>query len=148
MYSFLWLSKVNSGSWWWTGKPGVLWFMGSQRVGHDWATELNWTEYSIVYMYHSFLIHSSADGHLGCFHALAIHFKKQGLGEVPFGTGCPGKAFLIRCHLMLIKWSYRWPVCHQGQNYSWVYVPSPPSQWNTWIIPLRTRKSSLISTFA
>ena len=35
---------VNSGSWWWTGKPGVLRFMGSQRVGHEWATELNWTE--------------------------------------------------------------------------------------------------------
>ena len=35
---------VNSGSWWWTGKPGVLWFMGSQRVGHDWVTELNWAE--------------------------------------------------------------------------------------------------------
>ena len=35
---------VNSGSWWWTGRPGVLWFMGSQRVGHDWVTELNWTE--------------------------------------------------------------------------------------------------------
>ena len=35
---------VNSGSWWWTGRPGVLWFMGSQRVRHDWATELNWTE--------------------------------------------------------------------------------------------------------
>ena len=34
---------VNSGSWWWTGRPGVLWFMGSQRVGHDWATEL-WTD--------------------------------------------------------------------------------------------------------
>ena len=33
---------VNSGSWWWTGRRGVLWFMGSQRVGHDWATELNW----------------------------------------------------------------------------------------------------------
>ena len=33
---------VNSGSWWWTGRPGVLWSMGSQRVGHDWATELNW----------------------------------------------------------------------------------------------------------
>ena len=28
--------------WWWTGRPGVLQFMGSQRVGHDWATELNW----------------------------------------------------------------------------------------------------------
>ena len=35
---------VNSGSWWWTRRPGVLRFMGSQRVGHDWATELNWTE--------------------------------------------------------------------------------------------------------
>ena len=35
---------VNSGRWWWTGRPGVLWFMGSQRVGHDWMTELNWTE--------------------------------------------------------------------------------------------------------
>ena len=34
---------VNSGSWCWTGRPGMLWFMGSQRVGHDWATELNWT---------------------------------------------------------------------------------------------------------
>ena len=33
---------VNSRSWWWTGKPGVLRFMGLQRVGHDWATELNW----------------------------------------------------------------------------------------------------------
>ena len=33
---------VNSGSWWWTGRPGMLRFMGSQRVGHDWATELNW----------------------------------------------------------------------------------------------------------
>ena len=30
---------VNSGSWWWTGRPGVLQSMGSQRVGHDWATE-------------------------------------------------------------------------------------------------------------
>ena len=35
---------VNSGSWWWTGRPGVLWFMGLQRVGHDWATELSWTD--------------------------------------------------------------------------------------------------------
>ena len=39
---------VNSRSWWWTGRPGVLWFMGSQRIGHDWATELNWTEWLIM----------------------------------------------------------------------------------------------------
>ena len=31
---------VDSGSWWWTGRPGLLQFMGLQRVGHDWATEL------------------------------------------------------------------------------------------------------------
>ena len=35
---------VNCGSWWRTGRPGVLQFMGLQRVGHDWVTELNWTE--------------------------------------------------------------------------------------------------------
>ena len=38
---------INSGSWWWTGRPGMLRFMGLQRVGHDWATELNWTELNI-----------------------------------------------------------------------------------------------------
>ena len=35
---------VNSGSWWWTGRPDMLQSMGLQRVRHDWATELNWTE--------------------------------------------------------------------------------------------------------
>ena len=40
-WTWIW---VNSRSWWWTGRPGVLQSMGSQRVGHDWATELNQTE--------------------------------------------------------------------------------------------------------
>ena len=40
-WSWVW---VNSGSWWWTGRPGVLQFMGLQRVGHDWATDLIWSE--------------------------------------------------------------------------------------------------------
>ena len=35
---------VGSRNWWWTGRPGLLWFMGLKRVRHDWATELNWTE--------------------------------------------------------------------------------------------------------
>ena len=39
--------SVNSGSWWWTGRPGILQSMGSQRVRHDWATELNWPEESL-----------------------------------------------------------------------------------------------------
>ena len=33
---------ASSGSWWWTGRPGMLQSMGLQRIGHDWATELNW----------------------------------------------------------------------------------------------------------
>ena len=39
---------MNSRSWWWTERPGMLRFMGSQRVGHDWATKWNWTEVIII----------------------------------------------------------------------------------------------------
>ena len=35
---------VNSRSWWWTGRPGMMQSMGSQRVRQDWVTELNWTD--------------------------------------------------------------------------------------------------------
>jgi len=35
---------ASLGNWWWTGRPGVLLSMGWQRVGHDWATKLNWTD--------------------------------------------------------------------------------------------------------
>ena len=40
-WTWIW---VNSGSWWWTGRPSILQFMESQRVRQDWATGLNWTE--------------------------------------------------------------------------------------------------------
>ena len=36
--------------WWWTGRPGVLQFMGLQRVGHDWVTELNWSSSDLIYL--------------------------------------------------------------------------------------------------
>ena len=42
---------VNSGRWWWTGRPGMLWFMGSQSFGHDWVTELNWTELNYILIF-------------------------------------------------------------------------------------------------
>ena len=44
-WTWVWAS---SGSWWWTGKPGVLQSLGSQRVRHDWVTELNWNMYFVV----------------------------------------------------------------------------------------------------
>ena len=40
-WTWVWM---DSRSWWWTGRPGMLRLMGLQRVGHDWVTELNWTE--------------------------------------------------------------------------------------------------------
>ena len=44
MASLMWWTWVwvGSGSWWWPGKPGLLYSMGSKKVGHDWDTELNW----------------------------------------------------------------------------------------------------------
>jgi len=41
---WMWVS-VNAGSWWWTGRPGELRFIGSRRVGHNWVTELNWYQF-------------------------------------------------------------------------------------------------------
>ena len=50
MASLTWWTWVwaSSRSWWWTGKPGVLQCMGSQRIGHDWVTELNWRLYMVL----------------------------------------------------------------------------------------------------
>ena len=46
LWTWVW---VDSENWWWTGRPGVLRFMGSQRIRHDWVTKLNWTELKSTY---------------------------------------------------------------------------------------------------
>ena len=46
-WTWVWAS---SRSWWWTGRPGVLQSLGSQRAGHDWATELDWGE--LIFTWH------------------------------------------------------------------------------------------------
>ena len=87
---------VHSGSWWWTGRPGVLQSMGSQRVGHDWATELNWTRLqwpvtmNIIFFFLLILLglavwfcwngQSWAD--LGWTHS---HISSQLVGQMEFG---------------------------------------------------------------
>ena len=68
-----WVS-VNSGSWWWTGRPGVLRFMGSQRVGHHWAIELNWYYFYNVYLYY-FKVHTFRD-------KMAVFTSSKGLSKV------------------------------------------------------------------
>ena len=50
---------VSSRSWWWTGKPGMLLSIGLQRVGHDWATELNLFTYIYIYLFRFHLLDRS-----------------------------------------------------------------------------------------
>ena len=51
---------VNSGSWWWTGRPGVLRFMGLQRVVHNWATDLIWSVlHKEMYLFQCYSVNSS-----------------------------------------------------------------------------------------
>ena len=82
-WAWVWAS---SRSWWWTGRPGVLRFMGSQRVRYDWATELNWTElnhgiYSICNSLSTFLMWVNS----GCWQWTGRHVVLQSLGLQRFG---------------------------------------------------------------
>ena len=81
---------VNSRIWWWTGRPGVLCFMGSQRVGHDWATELKWTDQLLLLFSHIADIDS-----LPCFivfwenqYSLHYAYWVVGLSSLPYFTIC------------------------------------------------------------
>ena len=51
---------VSSRSWWWTGKPGVLQSMGSQRVRHDWVTDIHITPTAYLLANYHIYIHISA----------------------------------------------------------------------------------------
>ena len=59
-WTWVWIS---SRSWWWTGKPGMLQSMGSQRVRHDWVTKLNWTEHNKLW---KILPEMAISDHLTC----------------------------------------------------------------------------------
>ena len=78
-HGFGWTLGVGVG--WWTGRPGVLWFMGSQRVGHDWGTELNWTELKyLIWVLYSMLFALREVFPLSRIHAL---------GSVISSYSCP-----------------------------------------------------------
>ena len=53
LWTWVWVSATN---WWWTGKPGMLQSIGSQRVRHDWATELNWRPKQLLQCYWGLMI--------------------------------------------------------------------------------------------
>ena len=63
---------VNFGCWWWTRRHGVLQCMGSQRVRHDWATELNWTEFTLMTAPWQHELGESEGGQLLCFSNITL----------------------------------------------------------------------------
>ena len=97
------MSLSNSGSWWWTGRPGVLWFMGSQRVRDDWATELNWApqqlcplsqeEGEVLYPH---------EGHTFSFAKFLFFFLLQSL--LSSGNLATGLVFLKLPLMSSLKW--------------------------------------------
>ena len=89
---------VNSESWWWTGRPGMLWFMGSQRVGHNWATELNWSKNIRC------LLHGDTKINNSWFHVANVSILRPQSGTHLQGrdkgwTGRPG-----RLRFMKLQW--------------------------------------------
>ena len=68
---------VNSGSWWWTGRPAVLRFMGSQRVRYDWMTELNWLTHINMDKNHRHSVELKTNKQKDYVLSYSIYIKKQ-----------------------------------------------------------------------
>ena len=81
---------VNSGSWWWTGRPGMQRSMESQRVGHDWATELKWINLLL-----NILTSSSPSLHFSCSFPLHYYQHLQCLSS-------QFQAFCLQQHLFIL----------------------------------------------
>ena len=114
---------VDSGSWWWTGRPGVLLFMGSQRVGHDWVTELNWaltcdtTESPFKCLWELFSLPELDSFHkkteYGILRSVAIH---NDYPESVFWTSSLEKLFYKICHPGYINSHMSWSVRRRVQQ--------------------------------
>ena len=140
-WMWVWL---NSGSWWWTGRPGMLGFMGSQQVGHDWATELIWTELIAIWLVIDIIINILSN--LEIFTKISYlgwHCLLQNINSIVYFLICLVNAVLcssgidccceelpfIHWWLALIFqnaiWNSRSPyhVCIRAQSHSALYDP-------------------------
>ena len=128
---------VNFGSWWWTGRPGVLQSRGSQRVRHDWATELNWS-YSCCSVTR---ICSTLCDPTNCStpcHPVSHHLPE--FDQVQFiALVMPSSCLILWCPLLLLPWIFpstrdffnelsvynRWP-----KYWSFSFIISPSSEYS------------------
>ena len=113
-WTWIW---VNSRSWWWTGRPGVLQFMGSQRVGHNWVTELNWSDLNLKLTW--------------CCKSIILQFFKKSSqqsvrnGDYSKETQCLKKQqkWFARCFFSFLDYEFvqmfLWPHINQ-ENLSWL----------------------------
>ena len=139
---------VSSGSWWWTGKPGVRQFIGLQRVRHKWVTELRVKSYCVCYVLSRF-------SHVQLFVTLwpvahqallSMGFSRQ---EYWNGLPCPppgdlpnqGLNLCLLCllHFQVVSLPLTWP----GKNYwaGWVTFGK-----KGWLIELMSAGSPLLRT--
>ena len=88
---------VNSGRWWWTGRPGVLWFMGSQRVGHDWATDLIWSDWINEWISHRVKENMFSNKHTLFLFVMIARILQI---KIEFLVGFPQCPFVLRQILM------------------------------------------------
>ena len=103
---------VNLGSWWWTGRPGVLRFMGSQSVGHNWATLLNWTELNDFC--------SGSTPHSSWFRSSSVTSLRSSEEETHGSGECarPKPPFLVQCREKKDAGLDEAVSCHQAKNMS------------------------------
>ena len=91
---------VNSGSWWWTGRPGVLRFMESQRVGHDWVTELMVVLFLLFW--ETSMLFSIVKDSLFLMHSMLICIGKARFLTVIFWDQCFNPLKHSFCHSYLL----------------------------------------------
>ena len=126
---------ANSGSWWWTGKPGMLQSMGSQRFGHDWATDLKCDE-------------NERPGKSLCFKAFCL--------AALYNEDISHTLLLLLCHhecmLGLLWWkdeTYGEWICHSWGHWD-MFASSqlPPETWSqplaSWLKKTRKSGNSLV----
>ena len=114
---------VGSGSWWWTGKPGVLQSIRPQKVGHDWMTELNW----ICFHLFPVIVQDVSHSHLPTY----FHDLLKRWGTLPF----PSHFWMVDQYLLLSL------VSHQNQigprssciesSFPWAHMQLLSSLWAT-----------------